>query len=128
MATKMTKKDYFTALLALLANTDTTDINDDISVDALTAFVNHEIELLENKRSSVKPTKAQTENIAVKETIVLVLKEIGKPVTITEMQKYSADLATYSCQKLSALLKQLVENDKTVTKVTEKKKTYFSAC
>ena len=120
--TKMTKKDYFNAILAVLATVEDTDVS------GLTAFVNHEIELLENKRSSTKPTKTQTENLAVKETIVSVLKEIGKPVTITEMQKFSADLAEFSCQKLSALLKQLVENDKTVTKVTEKKKTYFSAC
>ena len=120
--TKMTKSDYFNAILAVLATVEDTDVS------GLTAFVNHEIELLENKRSSTKPTKTQTENLAVKETIVSVLKEIGKPVTITEMQKFSADLAEFSCQKLSALLKQLVENDKTVTKVTEKKKTYFSAC
>ena len=122
MATKMTKRDYFNAILAVLATIEDTDVS------GLTAFVNHEIELLENKRSTTKPTKTQTENIAVKETIVSVLKDIGKPVTITEMQKFSADLAAYSCQKLSALLKQLVEIDKTVTKVTEKKKTYFSAC
>ena len=120
--TKMTKRDYFNAILAVLATVEDTDVS------GLTAFVNHEIELLENKRSTTKPTKTQTENIAVKETIVSVLKDIGKPVTITEMQKFSADLAEFSCQKLSALLKQLVENDKTVTKVTEKKKTYFSAC
>lgn len=120
--TKMTKRDYFNAILAVLATVEDTDVS------GLTAFVNHEIELLENKRSTAKPTKTQTENLAVKETIVSVLKEIGKPVTITEMQKFSVDLAEFSCQKLSALLKQLVENDKTVTKVTEKKKTYFSAC
>ena len=120
--TKMTKRDYFNAILAVLATVEDTDVS------GLTAFVNHEIELLENKRSSTKPTKTQTENLAVKETIVSVLKEMGKPATITEMQKFSADLAEFSCQKLSALLKQLVENDKTVTKVTEKKKTYFSAC
>ena len=120
--TKMTKRDYFNAILTVLATVEDTDVS------GLTAFVNHEIELLENKRSSTKPTKTQTENLAVKETIVSVLKEIGKPVTITEMQKFSAELAEFSCQKLSALLKQLVENDKTVTKVTEKKKTYFSAC
>ena len=120
--TKMTKRDYFNAILAVLASVEDTDVS------GLTAFVNHEIELLENKRSTAKPTKTQTENLAVKETIVSVLKEIGKPVTITEMQKFSAELAEFSCQKLSALLKQLVENDKTVTKVTEKKKTYFSAC
>ena len=120
--TKMTKRDYFNAILTVLATVEDTDVS------GLTAFVNHEIELLENKRSSTKPTKTQTENLAVKETIVSVLKEMGKPATISEMQKYSAELAEFSCQKLSALLKQLVENDKTVTKVTEKKKTYFSAC
>ena len=120
--TKMTKRDYFNAILAVLATVEDTDVS------GLTAFVNHEIELLENKRSTAKPTKTQTENLAVKETIVSVLKEIGKPVTITEMQKFSTELAEFSCQKLSALLKQLVENDKTVAKVTEKKKTYFSAC
>ena len=120
--TKMTKRDYFNAILAVLATVEDTDVS------GLTAFGKHEIELLENKRSTAKPTKTQTENLAVKETIVSVLKEIGKPVTITEMQKFSAELAEFSCQKLSALLKQLVENDKTVTKVTEKKKTYFSAC
>ena len=122
MATKMTKRDYFNAILSVLATVENSDVS------ALTAFVNHEIELLDNKRSSTKPTKTQTENLSVKETIVSVLKEMGKPVTITEMQKFSADLAEFSCQKLSALLKQLVEIDKTVTKVTEKKKTYFSAC
>ncbi len=120
--TKMTKRDYFNAILAVLATVEDTDVS------GLTAFVNHEIELLENKRSTTKPTKTQTENLAVKETIVSVLKEMGKPATISEMQKFSTDLAEFSCQKLSALLKQLVENDKTVTKVTEKKKTYFSAC
>ena len=120
--TKMTKRDYFNAILAVLATVEDTDVS------GLTAFVNHEIELLENKRSTAKPTKTQTENLAVKETIVSVLKEMGKPATISEMQKFSAELAEFSCQKLSALLKQLVENDKTVTKVTEKKKTYFSAC
>ena len=120
--TKMTKRDYFNAILAVLATVEDTDVS------GLTAFVNHEIELLENKRSTTKPTKTQTENLAVKETIVSVLKEMGKPATITEMQKFSTELAEFSCQKLSALLKQLVENDKTVTKVTEKKKTYFSAC
>ena len=122
MATKMTKRDYFNAILSVLATVENSDVS------ALTAFVNHEIELLDNKRSSTKPTKTQTENLAVKETIISVLKEMGKPVTISEMQKYSADLSEFSCQKLSALLKQLVEIDKTVTKVTEKKKTYFSAC
>ena len=120
--TKMTKRDYFNAILAVLATVEDTDVS------GLTAFVNHEIELLENKRSTAKPTKTQTENLAVKETIVSVLKGMGKPATISEMQKFSTDLAEFSCQKLSALLKQLVENDKTVTKVTEKKKTYFSAC
>ena len=81
----------------------------------------------EKKNSAEKkPTATQIANEGIKN---LILEVVGdSSLTITEMQKFSADLAEFSCQKLSALLKQLVENDKTVTKVTEKKKTYFSAC
>ena len=116
MATKMTKKDYFMALLTLVANSNPEN------ADVLTAFINHEIELLENKRSSVKPTKTQTENVAILDTICVHLMECGKPMTISEMQKMFPDLAEYSCQKLSAIL----NHSERIVKTTEKKKSYFS--
>ena len=116
MATKTTKRDYFNALLAIVSASAPDN------AEMLTAFINHEIELLENKRSTTKPTKTQTENIAILDTICNHLVESGKPMTITEMQKTFPDLAQYSCQKLSAILNH---SDK-VVKTTEKKKSYFS--
>jgi DNA-binding transcriptional regulator GbsR (MarR family) len=53
------------------------------------------------------------------------LAEVGKAVTITELQNASATMAEYSNQKLSALLKKLVDAGE-VVKTTEKKKSYFS--
>ena len=116
MATKMTKKDYFNALLAIVSASAPDN------AEMLTAFINHEIELIENKRSSAKPTKTQTENVAILDTICNHLSEIGKPMTISEMQKTFPDLAEYSCQKLSAIL----NHSDRIVKTTEKKKSYFS--
>ena len=116
MATKMTKKDYFNALLALVSASAPDN------AETLTAFINHEIELIENKRSSAKPTKTQTENVAILDVICNHLAESGKPMTISEMQKTFPDLAEYSCQKLSAIL----NHSDRIVKTTEKKKSYFS--
>lgn len=116
MATKMTKRYYFNALLALVSASAPDN------ADTLIAFINHEIELLDNKKSNSKPTKTQTENVAILDTICSHLTESGKPMTISEMQKVFPDLAEYSCQKLSAIL----NHSKRIVKTTEKKKSYFS--
>lgn len=91
----------------------------------LTNFINHEIELLDRKHSKTSQTKTQKENELIKESIVKVLTEIDRPVTITELQNESAEMEVYSNQKLSALLKQLVQSG-IVTKTIDKKKSYFS--
>ena len=88
-------------------------------------FCEHEIELLNRKSSKSTQTKTQIENENIKVAIVNALTEIAKPVTITEMQELNTEMANYSNQKLSALLKQLVESNQ-VVKVTDKKKSYFS--
>ena len=46
-------------------------------------------------------------------------------VTSTELQELDSEMANYSNQKLSALLKQLVEENR-VVKTVDKKKSYFS--
>lgn len=111
---KLTKKDYFKKIMEVCAS----DSN-------IVAFCEHEIELLEKKNSSKGQTKVQKENEDIKASIVNALVEIAKPVTITELQASNETMATYSNQKLSALLKQLVDS-KEVIKTTEKKKSYFS--
>ena len=112
---KMTKREMFEMIKGVCAN-DT----------RIVEFCEHEIELLNRKSSKSTQTKTQIENENIKGAIVNALTEIAKPVTITEMQELNTEMANYSNQKLSALLKQLVENDKKVVKTVDKKKSYFT--
>ena len=117
--TKVTKKEMFIAILALIA--EATPEN----ADVLTKFVENEIALLDKRSANKTATKTQVENEGIKALILDTLIEIDKPVTISEMQTFSADLAKYTNQKLSALLTQM-KADGTVIKTVEKKKSYFS--
>lgn len=101
------------------------ELQDNITSQDVINFVNHEIELLDRKHNKTSQTKTQKENELIKESIVKVLTEIDRPVTITELQNESAEMEVYSNQKLSALLKQLVQSG-IVTKTIDKKKSYFS--
>ena len=117
---KMTKKETINLLIdVLMGNKEVEDVQ--IFID----FLTHERELLERKSSNSGQTKTQKENEILKEKIVETLKELNKFSTITEIQEKNAELADLSNQKMSALLKQLVDS-KTVDKVIEKKKAYFS--
>lgn len=111
---KMTKRDYFNELKGLVA--DRTDLVD---------FIDHEIELLDRKSSKSSQTKTQKENETIKEQIVVALKEIARPVTVDELRANDANMGEFSNQKLSALLKQLVDTN-VVVKTIDKKKSYFS--
>lgn len=113
MANKKTKKDLFLEIREVVAGNE-----------ELVAFVNHELELLD-KKASTKSTKTNDEQVALMETIVNALNEIGRAVTISELQKENAEMTEYSNQKLSAMLKKLVDN-KRVIKITDKKKSYFT--
>lgn len=101
------------------------ELQDDITSQDVINFVNHEIELLDRKHSKTSQTKTQKENELIKESIVKALTEIDRPVTITELQNESAEMEVYSNQKISALLKQLVQSG-IVAKTIDKKKSYFS--
>ena len=75
-----------------------------------------------DKKSST-PTKAQKENEEIKEVILNVLSDATDKMTVTEMV-HDERLGAYTNQKISALLRQLVEKE-LVAKVIEKRKTYF---
>ena len=114
---KMTKRDYFTAILN----------NYDLTADEK-AFIEHELELLAKKNSSEKKlTAVQVANNGLKDTILEVLTENGGLMTVTDVQKSCAELAELSNQKISALLRQM-KDDGLVEKSTDKRKTYFKAC
>ena len=122
MEKRLTKKDYFEMIKGVCA--DRTDIVE---------FCNHEIELLTRKNSKNGATKTQKENEIVAEMLIKELAKINKPVTITDLMNSSENVKNYTLengnkltnQKISAIFKQLVENNK-ITKVTDKKKSYFS--
>ena len=112
MANKKTKREFFGEIKEIVKeNTE------------LVEFIDHELELLD-KKTSAKSTKVNTEQIELMKKIVDALNEIGRSVTISELQKENAEMAEYSNQKLSAMLKKLVDN-KQVTKMIDKKKSYF---
>ena len=80
----------------------------------------------EKKNSSSadrKPTKTQVENLALMEIILDILAD-GKQKSITEIQQSSTELAEFSNQKMSSLLKKLVDTGR-VVKSVEKRKTLF---
>ena len=112
MANKKTKREFFGEIKEIVKGNA-----------ELVAFIDHELELLD-KKTSAKSTKVNTEQVELMEKIVNALNEIGRSVTISELQKENAEMAEYSNQKLSAMLKKLVDN-KQVTKMIDKKKSYF---
>lgn len=114
---KLTKKDYFKELKEIVTEIGRTDLVD---------FIDHEVELLSKKSSKSTPTKTQVENEAIKEKIVATLVGLNKYATITDIQTANVELADLSNQKISALLKQLVDTN-IVEKMIDKKKAYFKA-
>ena len=118
MEKKMTKKEMFTLIATLLAS------NENV-VD----FCNHEIELLDNKKSN--GNKKANEKVAKETEIVYnALVAVGRAVSASELiaesnlDELANESGVVSTQKVSALLKKLVDSGK-VEKYTEKKKTYF---
>lgn len=111
---KITKREKFEMLMTI-AEVKANPI--------LSEFIERELELLTKKNSAEKkPTAQQAENEAIKETI---LENLTSQMTISEMQKSIPDLAEYSNQKISALMRQLILEG-LVKKVEDKRKSYFS--
>lgn len=93
----------------------------------LVEFVEHELELLAKKNASGegKMTATQKENQAIKEEILENLRANADRIfTITEMLKEFECCKTYTNQKISALMKQLVASEQ-VKKIEDKRKSYF---
>lgn len=116
MEKKITKVDRFNQLKAITEVAENAD---------LVAFIDHEIELLQKKSGSKKPSKVQIENEGVKDIILSVLGTEG--MTASEVLNYSADFEGMSNQKISALLNQLVKEGKAVKTIDKKKSLFFLA-
>lgn len=118
MANKITKVEMFTMIKALSevqANSEMVD------------FINHEIELLNKKATSKKATKTQEANLGIMETIKVALATCDEPVTITALQSLDPSLANLSNQKVSALVRKMVETGEVVKTIDKKKSTFALA-
>ena len=116
---KMTKREKFGMLLS---------IEEVAKNEILVEFINHELELLDKKSASSKdgirkPTKTQEEN-KVLQDLILQSMEDNKSYTISDLQAEIMELEELSNQKVSSLLKKLVDSQK-IEKYLEKRKTFF---
>ena len=109
----MTKKEMFTMIATV--NADNAEIVD---------FCNHEITLLESRKSGGNSKK--TAESEAREALVLeALTAIGEKVTVTELiASAENEVEEYTNQRVSAILRKLVDSKK-VVKTIEKKKAYF---
>ena len=115
---KMTKREKF----EMLAQLDGVKAN-----PMLVEFIEHELELLAKKNASGegKLTAVQIANNGIKEEILKCMaKEPNRLFTISEMQKVFPCCADKSNQRVSALVRQLV-NDGKVERLEEKRKAVF---
>ncbi|MGN0992945.1 MAG: hypothetical protein ACI4PE_03400 [Bacilli bacterium] len=111
---KMTKKDYLGVLR---------DLAVEAGEQGAVEFCEKEIERLANRKFA--QTKTQKENEGLVEVVYEALARLGKPATVAEIQAEDETIADFSNQKMSALLKKLVDTNR-VVRVKDKKVTLFS--
>lgn len=119
-----TRKEMFTSVSDFLAEHD--------ADTALIDFVNHQIELLDNKKESKKQSKEQEENAtysnAIYEQMVFERKYSAAELMkeLPAVSDWNANHETeLSVQKLASLLKPLVDGGK-VIKTTEKRRVFYT--
>lgn len=122
-ARRTTKREYYNILLGIEAVSSNPE---------LVAFIENEVSLLDKKSNSSsdrKPTARQSENAGLKEAILNYLRQ-NDPATITELMKNVPELAVIenlTNQRTSAIVRQMIEIDKTVERLVEKRTAYFKA-
>ena len=110
----MTKREMFAAIANVA----------EVSANAeMVEFLNHQIELLDARKSGKGLTKTQKANEEVKAVIAEVLADVEK-ATVTDLIK-DERLGGFTNQKVSALLRQMKDKG-LVDKTMEGKKAYFS--
>ena len=114
-STKLTKAQKFAMLRAIPAVAENA---------MLVEFIDHEVELLSKKNSAEKkPTAQQMANAGIA-TAIIEGMEPNRLYTVTEVIKSIPECADLTNQRVSALLRQLVEAGK-VKRTEDKRKAYF---
>jgi len=121
---KITKRDVLNHIIETYAN-------DTMVVE----FAKHEIELLDKKNSSKSVSKSATENIEIANTLVEVLTEVGRKMTITEILEldrvkaikvYNEDTKEVDKSLSNQRVSYILNHDNRFKREVEKKKAYFS--
>lgn len=115
MTKTKTQREMFNEIIGLAEASDRPDIVD---------FAKGRIAVLDKKTASRGTTKNQIANEAIKETIIDTLRTIGSG-TVSAIMGANAELGGYSNQKITALVRQLVNAD-VVIKTVDKKSSIFS--
>ena len=115
---KFTKRDYFNAIRAILA--------EDNNNDSLVAFIDHELELLEKKNASrsTKPTAKQIANASIADEIYDAMQD-GTSYTISDIKALIPELANANPQKVSAIVSKMRKEIR-VSRELVKGKAYFT--
>ena len=88
-------------------------------------YVENEIAKLIRRKTEKVPTKTQEANAELK-TAILSEMEAGILYTISDMIKNLPSCENLSNQKVSAVIRQMMLDDKTIVKTVEKRTSYFS--
>ena len=130
--TKMTQVSALELAVEVITNVMNgvdTDIASSELSEAITKLSGMAEKLTEKRSTPSKADKEKSaEHKAIADEIILVLsteETVTNGMTVSEMQKASEMLAGYSNQKISAILRKMIES-KTVVKTVDKKKSYFS--
>ena len=111
---KATQRDMFNEVIALATQAGRDDIVE---------FAEERIAVLDKKNANRKPSKTQAENAELAEVVLTNVTTV--PSTVSEIQARTPELAGFSTQKVSALVKILVDKG-AVVKTTDKKKSLFA--
>jgi Fic family protein len=116
MANKITKKDVINMMLAdenIKAN------------ETFVAFLEHELELLDKKAQKKGKSDEELAEVSRLRGLIVSALELIEKGTVSDIQKADSELADLSNQKVTALLKSLVE-DGVVVRTVEKRKAVFT--
>ena len=127
----MTKKETLATIKNLVLNGNAVIEQDGNAItvtlddfkDEIIAYIDNEISLIEKKAEKAKTQKSKTqkENEVFKAEILAVLEHQISPLNINDIIGMSETFSGFSCQKMSALLKQLVDSGKVNRQIIEKK-------
>lgn len=118
---KMTKREMFTTLIGIVGSLKPSDDAEADLAVALIEGLKHEVALLDKRRATSKgDAKKKAEQTATKSAILSVLAEADEPMRATAI----AEAVGVSVQKVTALVRQMVEAGEVVREQDKKVVTF----